>query len=260
MSLGFVGRGDPVTKRGDATAVGSSETFEDFYEREFPAVVELAPRCRGADRVRRAGQEAFLLAHRDWDRLGPCARPDVWVRRVVANLSVSALRRRVVEAKTLARIALGYSGRCPSSRPRRRGGRAVRSLPARQAQVVALHYLEDRPVAEIAERLGTAEGAVREAPVRRTASPRPPSRARGGRRMTLDTRARRAAQGIHRAVEVMEMSISTREPRKIARSIDSGIASNGTGGPTRSSSPRYSPHRDDRPATKALERRDTKAP
>ena len=35
--------------------------------------------------------------------------------------------------------------------------------------------------------------------------------------MTLDTRARQAAQGIHRAVEVMEMSRSTLEPRKIAR-------------------------------------------
>jgi Tol biopolymer transport system component len=35
--------------------------------------------------------------------------------------------------------------------------------------------------------------------------------------MTLDTRARRAAQGIHRAVEVMEMSTSTNEPRKVER-------------------------------------------
>jgi Tol biopolymer transport system component len=35
--------------------------------------------------------------------------------------------------------------------------------------------------------------------------------------MTLDTRARRAAQGIRRAVEVMEMSTSTNEPRKVER-------------------------------------------
>jgi len=34
--------------------------------------------------------------------------------------------------------------------------------------------------------------------------------------MTFDTRARRAAQGIHRAVEVMEMS-STRTPQRVAR-------------------------------------------
>jgi hypothetical protein len=35
--------------------------------------------------------------------------------------------------------------------------------------------------------------------------------------MTLDTRARRAAQGIRSAVEVMEMSTSTKEPRKVER-------------------------------------------
>jgi hypothetical protein len=35
--------------------------------------------------------------------------------------------------------------------------------------------------------------------------------------MTLDTRARRAAQGIHRAVEVMEMTTFTKEPRKVER-------------------------------------------
>jgi len=35
--------------------------------------------------------------------------------------------------------------------------------------------------------------------------------------MTLDTRARRAAQGIHRAVEVMEMSLDTQTPRKVDR-------------------------------------------
>lgn len=35
--------------------------------------------------------------------------------------------------------------------------------------------------------------------------------------MTLDTRARRAARGIHRAVEVMEMTTSTKEPRTVER-------------------------------------------
>jgi RNA polymerase sigma-70 factor (ECF subfamily) len=38
---------------------------------------------------------------------------------------------------------------------------AVRALPARQAQAIALHYLEDRPVAEIAEILGCAPATVK---------------------------------------------------------------------------------------------------
>jgi RNA polymerase sigma-70 factor (ECF subfamily) len=39
--------------------------------------------------------------------------------------------------------------------------RAVRSLPRRRAQVVALYYLEDRPIAEIARILGMAPGTVK---------------------------------------------------------------------------------------------------
>ena len=37
----------------------------------------------------------------------------------------------------------------------------MRALPARQAQCVALLYLEDRPVTEIGQILGIAPGTVR---------------------------------------------------------------------------------------------------
>jgi RNA polymerase sigma-70 factor, ECF subfamily len=39
--------------------------------------------------------------------------------------------------------------------------RAVRALPRRQAQVIALRYVADASVAEIAETLGLAEGTVK---------------------------------------------------------------------------------------------------
>jgi RNA polymerase sigma-70 factor, ECF subfamily len=163
MTWSAMGRDDPVTKRGEAMAVGPSETFEEFYEREFPAVVGLAYALSGSrSGAEDLAQEAFLVAHRDWNRVGAYDRPEVWVRRVVANLSVSVFRRRVVEAKTLARMALGYTPALPElSAFDAEFWRAVRSLPRRQAQVITLHYLEDRPVAEVAEILGTAEGTVK---------------------------------------------------------------------------------------------------
>jgi RNA polymerase sigma-70 factor, ECF subfamily len=37
----------------------------------------------------------------------------------------------------------------------------VRALPPRQAQAVALHYLEDRPVREVAELMGCSEGTAK---------------------------------------------------------------------------------------------------
>ena len=237
------GRGDPVPKSSDATALGPSEPFEEFYEREFLAVVGLAYALSGnRSGAEDLAQEAFLVAHRDWDRVGTYDRSDVWVRRVVSNLAVSVFRRRAVEAKTLARMALGYTPALPElSADDPEFWRTVRSLPRRQAQVIALHYLEDLPVIEVKEVVRHGRGHGQEAPVRRTAGPRPPPRARGGRRMTLDTRARKAAQGIRNAVEVMEMSTSTKEPRKVER-FDRfpGCGSSGTGGSVRSSSPRCS--------------------
>ena len=200
-------------------AVESSETFEDFYEREFRAVVGLAYALSGSrSGAEDIAQEAFLVAHRDWDRVGTYDRPDVWVRRVVANLSVSVFRRRVVEAKALARIALGYtpsSARALGRRRRVLGRRPVASAPAGTGHRAPLPGRSTRRRGRSRPRHGRGHG--QEAPVRRPEGARPPARARGGRRMTLDTRARRAAQGIHRAVEVMEMTTSTKEPRKVER-------------------------------------------
>jgi RNA polymerase sigma-70 factor (ECF subfamily) len=163
MTWSYAGRGDPVTKRSEVTAVGSSETFEEFYEREYRSVVGLAYALSGSrSGAEDLAQEAFLVAHNDWDRVGTYDRPDVWVRRVVANLSVSVFRRSMVEAKALARIAFGNTPALPElSADDAEFWRAVRSLPRRQAQVIALHYLEDRPVAEVAEIIGTAEGTVK---------------------------------------------------------------------------------------------------
>ena len=141
----------------------TSETFEEFYEREFPSVVRLAYALSGSrSGAEDLAQEAFLAAHRRWDRVGKYERADVWVRRVVANLSVSTFRRRMVEATAYARVALGIDEALPElSADDVEFWRAVRSLPRRQAQVIALRYVEDLPVAEVASILGTAEGTVK---------------------------------------------------------------------------------------------------
>jgi RNA polymerase sigma-70 factor (ECF subfamily) len=145
------------------TTARSSETFEEFYAREFRAVVGLAYVLSGSRAASEdLAQEAFLAAHREWDRIAGYEAPGYWVRRVVANRSVSRFRRRVVVARALARLALGSATTMPALDAEDTAfWAAVRSLPRRQAQVIALHYLDDRPVAEVATILGTAEGTVK---------------------------------------------------------------------------------------------------
>jgi RNA polymerase sigma-70 factor (ECF subfamily) len=152
-----------VRERSDPAVVTSAATFEEFYRKEYASVVSLAYALSGSRWVaEELAQEAFIAAHRHWARVGEFDQPGAWVRRVVTNLSVSSIRRRVVEAKAL--VHLGHRER--ARLPERATGdvefwEAVRSLPRRQSQVVALHYLEDLPVADIADVLEMARGTVK---------------------------------------------------------------------------------------------------
>src|SRR6476646_2194102 len=112
MNWSSAGRGDPVTKSNEASAVGSSETFEEFYEREFAAVVGLAYALSGnRSGAEDLAQEAFLLAHRDWDRVGTYGCVG-WSRTLPSRSSgVERLRRRRLPGWPLA-----TRQRCPSCR------------------------------------------------------------------------------------------------------------------------------------------------
>jgi RNA polymerase sigma-70 factor, ECF subfamily len=147
----------------DLRVVGPTGAFEDLYRKEFSGVLGLAYALSGNRWIAEdLTQEAFLSAHRDWGRIGAYDDPGAWVRRVVTNLSVSAFRRRMVEAKALARLARGQVWILPElSAEDEQFWRAVRSLPRRQAQVVTLHYLEERSVVEIADVLDIAPGTVK---------------------------------------------------------------------------------------------------
>ena len=106
-------------------------------------------------------QDAFLAAHKQWDRVAFYDKPEAWVRRVVSNLSVSFFRTRLREASAIARLKSpgAYLPELPETDAS--FWKTVRSLPRRQAQSLALHYLEDRAVADIAEILGCSPSTVK---------------------------------------------------------------------------------------------------
>jgi RNA polymerase sigma-70 factor (ECF subfamily) len=145
--------------------VRALEPFDRFYEREFRSVVGLAYALSGSRGASEdLAQEAFIAAHRNWDRIGLYDKPEAWVRRVVSNLSVSRFRKRANELKALTRLA-GFRSESTVLPELPSEAEAfwsnVRKLPKRQAQVIALHYLEDRSVAEIAEILECAPNTVK---------------------------------------------------------------------------------------------------
>ena len=129
-----------------------TKPFTEFYESQYRPVVEFAFALTG-DRwaAEDLAQEAFIDAERDWQRLATYDQPAAWVRRVLANKSVSRFRRLGAESRALLRL-----GHKPPAPPQLSAEsvevwEAVRSLPKRQAQAIALTYLEDLSLQEVGE-------------------------------------------------------------------------------------------------------------
>lgn len=148
--------------------------FDDLYRDEWSGLVALGWSLTGSwARAEELTQDAFADAYRRWEEVGGLDRPGAWVRRALINRTASDRRHRDVETRGLAR----WSSRAASGDDvvgaDRTGEQAtdrvgdpefwdaVRALPARQAECVALHYLEDRSVADIALVLGCKESTVK---------------------------------------------------------------------------------------------------
>src|SRR5688500_7278503 len=157
-----VGDLDPLPPAGTASAaVDADDGFDDFVRREYPGVLRLAVAlCGNVHAAEDLAQEGFLAARARWPLTG-VDRPDAWVRRVVANRSVSRWRRLGTEARALARLGGRREPVVELAEVDERVWAAVRRLPPAQARVVALVYVEDRPVAEVAVILGCSPDTVR---------------------------------------------------------------------------------------------------
>lgn len=136
--------------------------FEAFYRREYSGVVRLAFTLTGRlDVAEELAQDSFLACHRRWDRISGYDDPAAWVRRVTTNRCISSGRRHVTELRLMVRLRRERAAETTLSEPSERLWNAVRSLPKRQAQVVALAFAEDLDVRTIAATLGIGEESVR---------------------------------------------------------------------------------------------------
>lgn len=152
----------------DAVEIGPTarraraEAFESFYLAEYPRLLALAHGLVGAAQAEDLAQDALLVACRRWQEVSQKERPDLWVRKVCVNLSVSSFRRRVRDSRLLARLASRPVEPATLPEPSDRFWGAVSALPARQAQAVALRYVYDMPLDEIARTMGCSDGSVKQ--------------------------------------------------------------------------------------------------
>ena len=149
----------PPEELADRPAV---ESFEAFYAREMPRLLVLARALSGSASADDIAQDAMVTAYDRWETVSQYDAPGAWVRQVCANRAMSVLRRRAAEARALVRLG-GHRSETVStlSEDAEAFWAEVRRLPKRQAQSIALFYVYDLGVAEIARTLGCAEGTVK---------------------------------------------------------------------------------------------------
>jgi RNA polymerase sigma-70 factor, ECF subfamily len=153
--------GEPVTAR-SAPPVLPVESFEDFYRREYPRILVLARVLAGDAAAEDIAQESMLVAYRQWTRIALLDSPTGYVRGICAHKAVSWGRRLTAERRALRRLASRPTVVVePLSADSERFWSEVRRLPRRQAQVTALFYALDLPVAAVSVALGCAEGTVK---------------------------------------------------------------------------------------------------
>jgi RNA polymerase sigma-70 factor (sigma-E family) len=138
------------------------ESFEGFYAREYRLLVAFAHALTGSPaQAEDVAQEAMLAAYRRWDEVGRMDAPHAWVRRVCANMAVSFVRRRVVEARGLLRLHRRRSEVATLDDDDSTFWAEVRRLPKRQAQCIVLCYVYGCSLAEIAQVLACTDGTVK---------------------------------------------------------------------------------------------------
>lgn len=117
-------------------------------------------------------QEAFVSAWRSLPRLREPERFDAWFGRIIVNTARSHVRRRgTVTPISIDRPRVGDDG--PNEGPGQHDpglewvvssdalGRAIDRLSFDQRSILALHHLEERPVADIAAVLGIPVGTAK---------------------------------------------------------------------------------------------------
>ena len=139
----------------DAARVEFEWVFRSAYHSVLRTVFVILHDLGRAEEVT---QDAFLRLYERWQGVVDIDHPEAWVRQVAVRSAIKqAKRNRMMHVvrqvdETAARDRL----------PDIDLARAVASLPAQQRAAVALFYLEDRSVQEMAHLLGVSTSTAKQ--------------------------------------------------------------------------------------------------
>jgi RNA polymerase sigma-70 factor, ECF subfamily len=153
----------------DRARGGDGAALDSIVARHYQAVYEVAYRVLGeADAAADATQDAFVKAIRALGTFRKEASLRTWLLRIAANTARSAGRRTTSRREVV--LEPGFHEAVGGADPERdavtrteadRAAAALQQLPEKQRLAVSLRIYQDLSHREIAEVLGSSEGAAR---------------------------------------------------------------------------------------------------
>ena len=145
----------------DRSSLPPTTDVEAFFRAHYARLVRaLALACGDGELAADAVQEAFVRAHTRWRTLRHYDDPVGWVRRVALNLLADDRRRTTRKQRAIARLAAEPAA--TADPPVADGLDALlAALAPQQRTAVALFYVDDLSVAEVAAAMDISEGTVK---------------------------------------------------------------------------------------------------
>jgi RNA polymerase sigma-70 factor, ECF subfamily len=136
------------------------EVFDASYRR---LVGQLFAVCGDLGDAEEVVQEAFVRAVQNERKFVALDNPEAWLRTVAVNLARSRHSRRALGHRLLRRSSATIdTRRSPELGPDHVAlVTALKALPRTQREAIALYYLADLPVEEVARTVGAPAGTVK---------------------------------------------------------------------------------------------------
>jgi RNA polymerase sigma-70 factor (sigma-E family) len=157
-----------MTSGTDRTVRWDADTaVEELYAAHYRRLVRLSVLLVRDVETAEVVQDAFVAMHGRWRRLRDPELALAYLRQAVVNRSRSVLRHRGVRdrhAEAERPVVRDHPGADETALATERRAAllaAIRGLPDRQREVLALRYYLDLSEAEIASTLGISRGAVK---------------------------------------------------------------------------------------------------
>ena len=139
------------------TSTDEHPEFEAEFDRLFGRAFAVARRLTGDASVSEdIAAEALVRTYVHWRRVRTFEHREAWVARVATNLAIKATRRRGAAGETVT------ADTTDATTLRLALVDALDRLPRRQREAVALRYLADLSIDEVARTLGVSAGTVKQ--------------------------------------------------------------------------------------------------